>query len=84
MLRMNEGCVDCPPELGCNCETCSQIHSYWACDLCDSAAQYRFDGHDYCRRCIEDILLNEFYDLSISEKAEMMNIELEELEEFEC
>lgn len=80
MRKYENQCVGCPTEMGCIGEACPYINvpvDY--CDQCHNYAEYRIDGDDLCEECADKYLNEAFDDLSISEKAEALEIELENI-----
>ena len=50
------------------------------CDICrDEGAKYRIDDKDYCMDCAKKYLQEVFDDLTISEKAEVLEVDLDKL-----
>jgi hypothetical protein len=50
------------------------------CDECgEENAKYRIDGKDYCEDCAEAIIDEEWSNLSLTEKANAVNIDLSEI-----
>lgn len=64
MIRIENECVGCPPEIGCFRNSCP----YWAvkryyCDNCeDERKLYWFNGKQLCIGCIEEQLEEVVYD----------------------
>ena len=58
MIKVESGCVGCPPEMGCLYEGCPyyrELHFY--CDECDHEDDlYEFEGRQLCADCIATIL----------------------------
>ena len=57
MIRYENECVGCPPEMGCLGESCPNrnvMHLY--CDKCkdDCEELYVFDGEELCEECLLD------------------------------
>lgn len=78
MREYENQCVGCPPEIGCIGSSCpySNVPIDY-CDLCgNEGAEYRIDDEDYCESCIKKFFQMIFDDLSISEKAEALKIDL--------
>ena len=76
MKRTENHCVDCGlPCLGRSCPY-SHVTVYY-CDICgDEGAEYTIDGEDYCEECAKEYLKDTFNDLTISEQAEALNIDI--------
>lgn len=74
--RIENHCVDCGlPCLGSSCPYRKVPVDY--CDQCDGeGAEYRIDGEDYCEDCVKEYLQEVFDDLTISEKAEALEVNL--------
>lgn len=71
-------CVDCGlPCLGKSCPHWERVDYY--CDSCNDYAEYEIDGEHYCESCAKDVLQEAFDDLMLSEKAEMLDIDLREI-----
>ena len=78
MIKYEDNCVGCPPEMGCLGSSCPnrniEVHY---CDICDSSnAEYEIDGEDICSDCIEDVLRQIFEDLTVQEKVDVLGITL--------
>ena len=58
MIKKENECVGCPPEMGClgsSCPNRNVIRIY--CDKCgDEGKIYRYDGEHLCINCIEATL----------------------------
>lgn len=54
MLRVENECVGCPPEMGCLGSSCPYMNvERWYCDECDEEGQlYEYDGQELCVDCI--------------------------------
>lgn len=80
MIKYESQCVSC--DLYCLRENCPnfrvEIHY---CDKCREEADYILDGEDYCEDCAEEYLTNFFKELSLKEKAELLDIKLESLQD---
>ena len=55
MIKFEDECVGCPPELGClgeNCPNRNVVHLY--CDNCGDDVENLFDtgGEQLCERCL--------------------------------
>lgn len=78
MRKYENHCVGCPTEMGCLGSSCIYMNvpvDY--CDQCDSEdAEYTIDGEDYCEDCAKEYLQEVFDDLTISEKAEALDVDL--------
>lgn len=78
MRKYENQCVGCPTEMGCLGSSCPYRNvpvDY--CDQCDGeGAEYRIDDEDYCEDCVKEYLQEVFDDLTISEKAEALDVDL--------
>jgi hypothetical protein len=64
-------CVGCPQ----GCINCGRKHAeVYKCDSCGSYAEYRFEGEDLCEDCAEDVLVDKFRELTISDMARMLDV----------
>lgn len=69
--EIEDGCVGCPPEMGCLGSSCPnkniRVYSYF-CDKCgdefDAEELYVVDGDDICAEC----LLNEYQTVAQEEE----------------
>ena len=56
MRVIEDGCIGCPPELGCLRSACrykNEIHYY--CDQChNETILYDYDGSELCIDCLAD------------------------------
>lgn len=82
MVKFENECVGCPAEMGCLGTACPYMNvERCYCDMCgDDNAEYRIGHEDYCENCTKDYLQQCFDDLSIKEKAELLDIDLLEIE----
>lgn len=84
MRKYENECVGCPTEMGCIGSLCPNINvprDY--CDLCGyEGAIYRIDSEDYCEDCIKQYLQDMFDDLTITEKAKILEIDIEEIDDW--
>lgn len=78
MRRLENQCV--------GCDTCTLGHGcpmlnvqVVECDRCGDSAAFNIDGEDYCFDCALDMLKEEFNRYSISEMAEMLDKNCEEV-----
>ena len=81
MLRIEDQCVDCGlPCLGNSCAY--QNIKIFCCDQCGREdASYRIDGEDYCEKCAKDYIKNIFDEFSLSEQAEILNVNMQKIED---
>lgn len=76
MVKMESDCVGCSPDLPCIGSGCQYYGQYphFYCDDCGDPADYILDGEEhYCADCLADRLNEEFNDLGVNEKAEMLD-----------
>ena len=81
MKKHENFCVDCPTELGCYGSGCpyTKVPVYY-CDNCgNDHAEYNIDGEDLCEHCAELYLQDAFDDLTVTEKAEALQIEIKDI-----
>lgn len=74
--KIENQCVDCGlPCLGESC-SCRNVRVFY-CDMCGSEdAVYRIYNNDYCEECAKKYLKDSFDELTLSEKAEILNIDI--------
>lgn len=81
MRKYENECVGCPTEMGCLGSSCPYINV--PRDYCDSCgkegATYRIDGEDYCEDCAKEYLQDVFDDLTITEKADALEVDISEI-----
>lgn len=78
MKRTESGCVDCGlPCLGRSCPYYEVEVAY--CDCCGDGADYSTNEDDYCENCLDEYLSSLFEDLSLSEKAEILSVDIEKI-----
>lgn len=55
MIKIENDCVGCPPEMGCMGSSCPNRNvKHFYCDDCgDETDLYEFDGEELCIDCIE-------------------------------
>ena len=77
--RIENHCVDCGlPCLGSSCPYRNAPVDY--CDDCgDEGAKYRSDGDDLCEDCAKARINDAFDDLTLSEQAEAVGVDLSEI-----
>ena len=76
MLRVENQCVDCG--LPCIHNACPyyRVPVYY-CDICGNEdAGYTIEGQDYCEDCAKEYLKDAFNNLTVSEKAKALDIDL--------
>ena len=57
MIKYEDECVCCPPEMGCLGDTCPNINvKHLYCDKCkaDCEELYDYDGEELCEDCLLD------------------------------
>ena len=82
MLEYENQCVGCVlPCLGPSCKYLKVPVFY--CDQCGEYARYRYDGEDYCESCFEKMLDGVFEDLTIIEKAQVWDVDYEDVEDLD-
>ena len=57
MIKYENQCVDCPPNMGCTKPYCKYWHvPIWACDECgdEGVDLYDYDGKELCKYCLLD------------------------------
>ncbi|WP_295250594.1 hypothetical protein [Ruminococcus sp.] len=80
MRKYENHCVDCElPCLGSSCPYVNVPVDY--CDECgNDNAEYVIDGDDLCEDCAEKYLKEVFNDLTLSEKADAVDIDLHSID----
>lgn len=78
MIKYEDDCVGCPPEIGCFGSSCPQRnvpHTY--CDRCGAEAKlYSFPGEEeICEDCMTQEMNDAFLSLTFNEKCEIMDVE---------
>lgn len=75
MVRVESDCVGCTPDLPCIGGGCLYYgdRPHYYCDECGSEADYEVDGEHYCKDCLEFMIEEEFSDLSLEEKLDMLD-----------
>lgn len=73
-------CVGC--DLPCIHNSCPHYKVEVAyCDSCNSEADYEVDGEDLCKDCTESLLNECFNDLSIEERAKLVDVDIRKIYE---
>ena len=57
MIKYENECVGCPPEMGCMGDSCPNIKvPYLLCDRCSDDVEelYKVDGEELCEECLKD------------------------------
>lgn len=75
MVIHEDQCVDCglPCFDSCPYKNVAVIY----CDKCGEEAEYNIDGLDMCRMCAEEYINNEFDELTLLEKADLLGLSIE-------
>lgn len=73
MTKYEDGCVNCPRELGCIGANCPryEVQSIY-CEFCGEPAEYKIEGDDYCEDCAKKYLQDVFGNLSVREMANIL------------
>ena len=84
MTRYENHCCDCAvPAYPCIGSSCPNINvpTYY-CDVCNNGAyaEYDIDGEHYCEDHAKAYLKEAFDDLTLSEQAEALDIDIRSLE----
>ena len=61
MIKFEDECVGCPPELGCLGNACSYRNvPHFYCDKCDDEVDYKdlyeYEGKDVCKHCLLELV----------------------------
>lgn len=77
MIQMEDYCVGCTPDLPCIGEACPYKYPIGVryCDQCGEVADYIIEDEDYCEDCAKQYLNSQFNDLTVSEMAELLDID---------
>ena len=83
MEKIENHCVECTSYgLHCIGESCEKRRvkvSY--CDSCKwHEADYMIGKEEYCHECAEEILMEAFKELSLHEKASLLDVTIEDIE----
>lgn len=80
MREYENYCVDCDlPCIGDSCSNKNVPIDY--CDICKKEyADYKIEQIYFCKSCVKKYIKGIFYDLPLSEQAELLNIDLELIE----
>lgn len=81
MIQTENHCIGCPKDIGCIGTACRYVNVVVCyCDECgNDEAIYEINGQDFCANCVEEYLKNVFDSLSITEKAKILSIDLNEI-----
>lgn len=85
MIRYENHCCDCAvPGYPCIGDSCPYVNvPVYYCDICDNDthAEYDIEGEHYCeihaKACLKEI----FEELTLSEQAEVLKIDMKSLED---
>ncbi len=84
MIKYENHCCDCAvPGYPCMGSFCPYINvPVYYCDSCnnDIYAEYEIDGGHYCEDCTKKYLRETFDNLTLSEQAELLEIDMKGLE----
>lgn len=82
MIKYEDECVGCAPELGCTAPWCDRLSvERYYCDKCGAAADYVLDdGEELCEDCAATELDAQWNDLSLDEKADLLDVALKRLD----
>ena len=60
MIKYEDQCVGCPPEMGCLGSSCPNRNvKVITCDVCGAYGEYEFDGKQYCESCLIEVLIDD-------------------------
>lgn len=84
MIKYENHCCDCAvPAYPCIGDSCPRMNVpvyYCDCYDCDNHAEYDIDGDHYCKDCAKTYLKEVFDDLTLSEQAVVLNVDIRSLE----
>lgn len=82
MRRYENRCVGCPTEIGCLGSSCP--YKNVPLDYCDSCGRegvtHKIDGDVYCDDCTKAYLQEVFDSLTITEKAEVLEVNISKID----
>lgn len=85
MIKYENHCCSCAvPGYPCMGNSCPNVNvPVVYCDCCDDDvhAEYDIDGGHYCGDCAETYLKELFNELTLSEQAEVLGVEIKRLED---
>lgn len=85
MIRYENHCCGCAvPAYPCIGDSCPYVNvPVRYCDYCDkdSYAKYDIEGEHYCEDCAKKYLKEVFNDLTLSEQAEALDVDVKCLED---
>ena len=75
MIKYEDCCVGCPPEIGCLGRTCPYMNvPVYYCDSCQcDGAEYHYDCEDICEECLIKVINLEWAMKSVEEKASLLS-----------
>ena len=80
MIKYEDECVGCPEDMGCLGSACPNLNvERHYCDTCGKEARYNIEGQDFCRTCADIFLTDLFRTLSLEDKADLLDIDVEDL-----
>lgn len=85
MIKYENHCCGCAvPAYPCIGNACPNVNvPVYYCDICDNDiyAEYDIEGEHYCEKHAKEYLEERFEELSVSERAEILNISLKNVED---
>ena len=85
MIKYENHCCSCAvPGYPCMGSSCPYVNvPVYYCDICDDdiRAEYDIEGEHYCKEHAKEYLKESFEELTMSEQAEVLGIELKSLED---
>lgn len=85
MIKYENHCCSCAvPAYPCMGSSCPNVNvPVYYCDCCgdDTYAEYEIEGEHYCEGCANCYLKEIFYDLTLLEKAKLLNVDIKSLED---
>lgn len=85
MIRYENHCCSCAvPGYPCIGSACPNVNvPVYYCDVCydDTYAEYEIEGEHFCESCAKCYMKEAFCDLTLSEQAEVLDIDMKRLEE---
>lgn len=75
MVRYESDCVGCVPDLPCVGPGCQYygMRPHLYCDHCGESADYILDDEThYCTDCLNNLMNEEWVELDVAEKAELL------------
>lgn len=82
MIKYEDECVGCPPEMGCLGSACpyKNVERHY-CGCCGREATCILDGDELCSDHLSERLDEAWNELDDEEKAAMLEMEFEKLDE---